>query len=131
MLLLCLVVYVCVCVSYHFWGHPGNQIMDSLPQDAQRGENKHNPEDHTRSADTKKEKQRVGSQRRPLRWPHHEEPDQSVQPKQDDLKRSHTSSIFKFLSAACHRSSAAAAKLKVFAVSPCERLEMIQGVALK
>lgn len=66
MLLLRLVVYERVCLSYHFWRHPGSQIMDSLPQDAQRGENKHNPEDHTRSADTKKEKQRVGSQLRPL-----------------------------------------------------------------
>lgn len=37
-------------VTYHFWEHPGRQIMDGLSKDAQGGENKHNPEDNARTA---------------------------------------------------------------------------------
>lgn len=41
--------FVCVW-SYHFWRHPGNQIMDGLSKDAQGGEDEHNPEYDTGAA---------------------------------------------------------------------------------
>lgn len=42
----------CMCVKpHHFWRHLGSQVMDGLSEDTNRGENKHNPEDDTCSAD--------------------------------------------------------------------------------
>lgn len=52
----CLCLRVCVC-SYHFGGHPSRQIVDGLSEDAQGGENEHNPEDNTRSADRHADRQ--------------------------------------------------------------------------
>lgn len=50
LLLFCVCLHVCVFVcSYHLWGHFGSQIVDGLSKDAQGGENKHNPKDHTGS----------------------------------------------------------------------------------
>lgn len=99
----CLHWFVCVCVSYHFWGHPGNHIMDSLPKDAQGGENEHNPKDHTCSANTQTGSSMLGvsfSHCDPFATPatrklHRVETKQSA--KQADRNSSHTSSQFLFL----------------------------------
>lgn len=95
--------FVCACVSYHFWGHPGNHIMDSLPKDAQGGENEHNPKDHTCSGNTQTESSMLGvsfSHCDPFATPamrklHRVETKQSA--KQADRNSSHTSSQFLFL----------------------------------
>lgn len=44
--------------SYHFWEHPGRQIMDGLSKDAQRGQDKHDSEDDARAADRQTDRQK-------------------------------------------------------------------------